>query len=197
MKISRLLLLCFVFCASSVVLAQNEYISKSAYRADIRYLEKLPADTETQSLINRLKQVDAKSTQELELLQGENGILDSLQTDVRDFIRPRPAIYREKKIEKEITDYLLAISDIVYVEGVNLQNKDWEISPGATYKYFEFDAVAKNVLNFYVLLNGYYKIELSTKKSGVSRRNKNKPYVYIEYRRSMTFENYFHRLIRK
>lgn len=197
MRISLLLILSFYFCVTGVVLAQNQYVSKSAYRDDIRYLEKLSPDKETLNLINRLKDVESKSTQELESLKVENGVLDSLQVAVRDFIKPRPAVFYDKIMEKEISDYLLNLSDIVYVEGVNLLNRDWKISAGETYKYYEFDAVCKNVLNSYVLLNGYYKIELTSRNSGVSRRNKNKPYVFIEYRRVMTFENYFHRLIRK
>ena len=92
---------------------------------------------------------------------------------------------------------MLKITDIVFVESVNLQNDDWKLSQGGTYKYYEFDAVGKSLLNNYILLNGYYKIELSRKTSSLHNRARDEAYVYVEYKRSMTYKNYFHRLIRK
>ncbi|MDD4149099.1 MAG: hypothetical protein PHE33_03635 [Bacteroidales bacterium] len=196
----KFLVLITLICSLSftnIVNAQYEYVSKSAYKADIAYLEKLKPSEDTNDLIERLRSIYAKSSIELELLNKQSDELQKLQSDVRDFIAPRPASYHNTKIEKEVTDHLLSISDIVFVESVHLLNDDWETSQGGTYKYYEFDAVGKSVLNSYVLINGYYKIELTRKTSSLHNRSRNEAYVYVEYKRSMTFSNYFHRLIRK
>ncbi|MDD2385448.1 MAG: hypothetical protein PHP52_01550 [Bacteroidales bacterium] len=182
---------------TNLVNAQYEYVSKSAYKADISYLEKLEASEDINALIMRLRKVYEKSTIELEYLEQQSEELQKLQADVRDFIAPRPASYHNVKIEKKIVDNLLKITDIVFVESVNLQNDDWKLSQGGTYKYYEFDAVGKSLLNNYILLNGYYKIELSRKTSSLHNRARDEAYVYVEYKRSMTYKNYFHRLIRK
>lgn len=196
----RYFVLIVLVCSLSftkIVNAQYEYVSKSAYKADISYLEKLEPSKETNALINRLVNIYEKSSLELELLEQQSNELQKMQLDVRNFIGPRPASYHNAKIEKQVADYLLNINDIVFVESVHLLNDDWKTSQGGTYKYYEFDAVGKSVLNSYVLINGYYKIELTRKTSSLHNRSRNEAYVYVEYKRAMTFSNYFHRLIRK
>ena len=197
MKFLVLIVLISSLSFTNIVNAQYEYVSKSAYKADIAYLEKLKPSKETNALIERLRSIYAKSSIELEFLNRQSDELQKLQSDVRDFIGPRPASYHNTKIEKEVTNYLLSISDIVFVESVHLLNDDWKLSHGGTYKYYEFDAVGKSLLNNYILLNGYYKLELNPKSSSLHNRARNEAYVYVEYKRSMTFNNYFHRLIRK
>jgi hypothetical protein len=178
---------------TEVANAQNDYISKSAYKADITYLEKLESSAETEDLLSRLKEIYAKSALELDAISDNNTELEKLKKDVRDFIKPRSAIYNDPQIEQDISNYLLKLSDMLIIEGVNLQNKDWKLSAGGTYKYYEFDAVGKNVVNFYVLINGYYKVEIKSKRS---RNRQNGPYVYVAYKRTITYKNDFHHLIR-
>ncbi|MDD2636089.1 MAG: hypothetical protein PHW82_11385 [Bacteroidales bacterium] len=197
MKYIALITLICSLSFNSIVNAQYEYVSKSAYKSDILYLEKLEPSEEINALIMRLKDVYAKSTVELDVLKKESNDLQKLQADVRDFITPRPASYQNSKIESKVAEHLLKITDIIFVESVNLQNDDWKLSKGGTYKYYEFDAVGKSLLNNYILLNGYYKIELNQRTSSLHNRSRNEAYVYVEYKRSMTYKNYFHRLIRK
>ncbi len=197
MKKSLLLVASFLLSIVGNIVAQHEYVSISAYKADIHYLEKLESSPELGDLLGRLKDISNKSSQELEVMGENSPELMKLQSDVRDFIQPREAIHHDLKIENEVKKYLLSQHDIVFVDCINLQNDDWKLSPRKTYKYYEFDAVGKNALNFYVLLNGYYKLEMNTKTWRRNSRGNSKPYVYVEYKRAITYDNFFHRLIRK
>ena len=197
MKKSVLLVLGFSFCMIILSNAQHEYIGISSYKADIKYIEKMEPSPESEAILERLKMIASKSTIELDVMGDENKELEKLQRDIRDFIKPRKATYHHVEIEREVVKYLLSLGDILYVDCVNIIHDDWQLSPRGTYKYFEFDAVGKNALNFYVLLNGYYKLELTNKSRHKDAGGRNIPYVYIDYKRAITYNNYFHRLIRK
>lgn len=196
MKIRFIIIFVLLFTISPMLLAQQQYLSKLAYRADINYINKLESNTEAKDLMGRLKSIDSKTTMEFEDIRDNGEELDKLQTDVRNFLEPRAAVYHNEAIEKHVSKYLLSRSDILYVEGVYLQNSDWELSKGGTYKYYEFDAVCKNALNTYVLVNGYYKKELTSNSRSRSGRNPGEPYVYIKYKRNITYKNDYHKLIR-
>lgn len=197
MKKTIFICLSFFLVFVGNVIAQHEYVSISAYKADIQYLQKLESSVELVNLLARLENVSSKSTRELESMGLDNSDLDKLQSDIRDFIKPREAVCHDDKIENAVKKHLLTHGDILYIDCVNLQNDDWKLSPQRTYKYYEFDAVGKNVLNFYVLLNGYYKVEANTKAWRRNSRGNSKPYVYIEYKRAITYKNFIHRLIRR
>ncbi|PLX08770.1 MAG: hypothetical protein C0596_05565 [Marinilabiliales bacterium] len=172
------------------VFAQREYESKLAYRDDIEYLKKLDSNSEIEKLIERLQEVDSKTTLEFETFYKDSDELEKLQSDIRDFLIPREASYSNASIERDIKKYLLKYRDILFVECVNLQNDEWKISKGGTYKYYEFDAVCKNVINFYILINGYYKVDLTGKRSKTPR-------VHVHYKRTITYKNEIHRHIRR
>ncbi len=190
MKKTFIVLSFILFFFSQLVFSQIRYQSKLDYKGDIIYFEKLKSDSTVDRIIKCLIKIDNSTPQQFDAEYRNSKKLHQLELDIKEFLTPRKANCFDTSIENDIRSKLLNYNEVLYIDCVNLQNCDWEISKGGTYKYYEFDAVCKNFINNYMLLNGYYKVNITNKGS-------KEPYLSIVYKKIITYKNKVHRFIRQ